>query len=495
MRLRFRPALPQRIAAVLAAVAFSVCSTLAFAQAEMNLPAIGEPAGTVLDKNDEFAYGMMVERMERAEGQILDDPESQEYIDSLGTRLAAQSQMGAAHFHYYVIRQSDINAFSVPYHIFCNYGTILAIDNESELAAILAHETAHATQHHIAREIMAESHQTLAMAAEMIAAVLLGAVGGGAPAIEGGVAAAQGLAAADQLKFSRTVEEEADRIGMQYLYKAGFNPEAMADAFEILQQRYGYEDSLIPAFLIDHPVTSDRIADARARAAELPGQRHVKSSIDFGLIRARLRVITAGTSYDILGYFRKRLSERGPPTLADLYGEALAYMKVGQPKKAVQILKPLTVQYQQVTLLRSALGQAEIAAGEKQAGLATFAEAERLFPRDLPLTVRYAQALIKTGDPQLANTLLNDLFNFVEPTPGQIQLIAQAAHDAGDEGDAHDYLGEYYISLGNLALAAEQLQFALKSPGITDVQRQRFAARLLQVRNAMADVKRHEEGG
>lgn len=493
MRWLIKNTLPRTLVFLLAVVAACAGPCVAFAQSEMDLPAIGEPAGAVLTPNDEYEYGLMVERTERAEGQILNDPETQAYIDSLGLRLAAQSQMGAAHFHYYVVNQSAINAFSVPYFIFCNYGTILAVQNESELAAILAHETAHDTQHHIAREIVAQSHRTLATAAEMLAAVLIGAAGGGAPAIEGGIAAAQGLNAAGQLKFSRTVEEEADRIGMQYLSKAGFDPEAMPEAFEILEQRYGYQEGLVPAFLQNHPVTSARIADARARAAQLPRPKHLKSSVDFGLIRARLRVITAPVDYDIIGYFRKRLAETGTPLLADQYGEALAYVKRGSPKKAVAILKPLVHRYEDVTLLRSALGRAEIAAGDTHAGLATFAQAETLFPRDVPLTVRYAQALIKTGDPKLANTLLNDLFNVYAPTPNQIQLIAQAASDAGDKGDAYDYMGEYYISNGNLELAAVQLQRALRVPHLTSVQRQRFAARLLQVRHAIAEV--HRESG
>ena len=503
MRPSTRSRLPHTVAALLAVVAFAASTSVALAQSEMSLPELGEPAGAIFGKNDEYEYGLMTERMERAEGQILEDPETQEYIQSLGTRLAAESQMGGANFHYYVIDQSEINAFSTPYFIFCNYGTILAMDNESELAAILAHETAHATQHHIAREIMAQTHQTLAMAAEMLAAVLVGAVGGGAPAIEGGIAAAQGLAVAQQLSFSRTVEEEADRIGMQYLSKAGFDPEAMPDAFELLEQRYGYEDALIPAFLQDHPVTSDRIAYSRARAALLPHPENLHSSIDFLLIRARLRVLTASQDFDVIGYFRSRLAS-GMATvsdatladarLADEYGLALAYLQRGQPKTAVQILKRLVENHQSVTLLLTALGQAEIAAGENRAGLATFAEGETLFPRNVPLTVRYAQALIKTGDPQLANNLLNDLFNVFEPTPSQIQLIARAAIDAGDKGDAYDYMGEYYISNGNLTLASYQLERALRAPNITDVQRQRFAARLLQVRDAMAEVRR-EKGG
>jgi len=358
---------------------------------------------------------------------------------------------------------------------------------------VLAHETAHDTQHHIAREIQAQSRQTLTTAAAMLAAILIGAAGGGAPAIEGGIAAAQGLAAQEQINFTRGEEEEADRVGMQYLSEAGYDPEGMPDFFETLQQRYGYEQGLIPQFLLDHPVTSDRIADARARAAHLERPTNLKDSVDYSLIKERLRVLTASEDYDILGYYRKRLETRSP-TLADQYGEAIALLKANRPTDAVEVLEPLVTQYQSVTLLRSALGQAQIAAGQVQDGLTTFSQAERLFPRNVPLTVRYAEALIKVRRPKEAQRLLDDLFNTFDPTPQQIQLIAQAASDAGDSGDAYDYMGEYYISNGNLSLATEQLELALRQPRLTNVQRERFEARLAEVRDFLAQYRRENHG-
>ncbi len=485
--------LRHKLAVFLGVAVFAACSTAALAQAEMDLPDMGSSARAAFGKNDELAYGMMVEREMRAENQILEDPETQDYIQSLGTRLAAQSQMGAANFHYYVIDDPELNAFSVPYYIFCNSGLILATESESQLAGVLAHETAHDTQHHIAREIQAQTRQTLTAAAAMLAAVLIGAAGGGAPAIEGGIAAAQGMAMQEQINFTRGEEEEADRVGMQYLSEAGFDPEGMPDFFETLQQRYGYEQDLIPKFLLDHPVTSDRIADARARAAHLDRPANLKDSVNYTLIRERLRVLMASEDYDILGYYRQRLETR-TPSLADQYGEAIALIKANRPTDAVEVLEPLVVQNQSVTLLRSALGEAQVAAGQIHDGLATFSQAETLFPRNVPLTVRYAEALIKIGRPKEAQKILDDLFNNVDPTPRQIQLIAQAASDAGDKGDAYDYMGEYYISNGNLPLASQQLELALRQPRLTNVQRERFQARLAEVRDFLAEYRRENHG-
>jgi predicted Zn-dependent protease len=118
--------------------------------------------------------------------------------------------------------------------LFIQRGLLEAADNESQLAGVLAHEMAHITQHHLARSVTAQSQQAITSAAAMLAAIILGAVGGGGggQAIEGGMAAAQGLAAQQQINYTRSNEEEADRVGIGYLYSAGFNTSGMADFFE-----------------------------------------------------------------------------------------------------------------------------------------------------------------------------------------------------------------------------------------------------------------------
>jgi beta-barrel assembly-enhancing protease len=491
----FVPKLPQKLIVFFGLAAFAAASTLAIAQSEADLPEIGRPGGDIITRDDAYGIGMMVLRELRAQGVVMEDPESTEYIQSLGTRLAAQSLDGAAHFHYFIYDDSELNAFAIPGgYVFCNYGLILATETESELAGVLGHETAHVTQHHFERQVRASTRQTLTAAAAMLAAIVVGALGGGAPAVEGGIAAAQGMLAQQQINFTRQDENEADRIGMGYLAAAGFDPEGMPDFFEKFEQRYGYEQSLIPKFLQDHPVFPERIADARARAAFLGRPKNLRDSVSYGLVKERLRVITATEDYDILGYYQRRLSDEMVPSLSDQYGQALALLKLNRPKESISILQPLVAHNQGAILLRSALGQAQVAAGEVQAGLQTFADAEVLFPRNVPLTVRYAESLIKAGQPKQAHDLLDDLFNNAEPTPQQIQLIARAASAAGDTGDAYDYMGEYYISNGNLMLATQQFQLALAAPHLTNVQRERFRARLAEVRDFLAEERRANHG-
>ncbi len=105
--------------------------------------------------------------------------------------------------------------------------------------------------------------------------------------------------------------------------------------------------------------------------------------------------------------------------------------------------------------------------------------------------MHYAETLMKLGKPAQAHALLLDLFNNVDPTPPQIQLTASAASAAGDNGDAYYYMGEYNLANGQLGLANQELELALAVPNLSNVQRERFRARLQQVRGWMRDQQGH----
>ena len=454
-----------------------------------DLPDLGSPADTILSKTDEFRLGAMVAKELRDQNALLEDPEVNEYLTSVEQRLAAQSAEGGRGFQSFMVKDTEINAFAVPGgYLFVNSGLLLASDTESELAAVMAHETAHDTQRHIARAIRAQSQQSLTTAAAMIAAILLGAMAGGGQATEGAIVAAQGLAIQQQINFSRDEEAEADRVGMGYLYGAGFDPNAMGDMFETLGRSLGLAETYIPSMLINHPVTRDRIAEARARAAQFP-PRKGKDSLSFQLIRERVRVLTATGDIDMAAQYAQKIAH-GENTLGNRYGEGLALMTGNHADQAVKILAPLLQQHEQLTLLYDALGQAQAKAGQLDAAIATFRKGQELFPRNVPLTVRYAETLMANNRPGEAHTMLLDLFNMVPPTADQIRLTALAASAAADPGDAYFYMGEYQLANGDLQLAVQQYQLALASPNISLIQRQRYLARLEEVRDFLMSTRK-----
>ena len=144
-------------------------------------------------------------------------------------------------------------------------------------------------------------------------------------------------------------------------------------------------------------------------------------------------------------------------------------------------------------MLQSTLGQALMSAGDTEEALAVFRRALNLSPRNIPLTMRYAEALMKADQAKTAHAVLLDLFNNVAPTPEQIRFTALAASSAGDTGDAAYYMSEYHIATGNLPLSVAQLEMALAAPKITAVQRSRYQARLDEVREALfSDRKRRK---
>jgi predicted Zn-dependent protease len=149
--------------------------------------------------------------------------------------------------------------------------------------------------------------------------------------------------------------------------------------------------------------------------------------------------------------------------------------------------------YPQVPMLQATLGAALMGAGDTDEALATFRRGLLLSPRNIPLTMRYAEALLKSNDAKTAHAVLLDLFNNVAPTPEQIRFTALAASSAGDTGDAAYYMSEYHISTGNLPLSVNQLEMALAAPNITGVQRSRFQARLDEVREAMFTGRRKRD--
>ncbi len=471
------------------ALLLAAVATVAAAQNARNeLPDIGTPADAVLNRGDEFNIGLMVVRGLRDQGQILEDPEVADYLQSLGSRVAAQTGDAGQGFQFFVVREQDINAFALPGgFVGVNQGLMLATANESQLASVLAHETAHVTQRHIARSLRQQGRTGLASAAALLAAILIGAAGGGGDAVQGAIAMAQGAAQQQTINFTRANEEEADRVGMGFLAAAGFDPQGMADFFETLGRRNSMSSptQYVPSLLQSHPVTSDRIAEARERAAQFPRTRQPESQ-SYAFARERVRVISAPPEADLRPYYQSRRQNR-TLTAAERYGEALAEAQAGERDAAIATLRELGKKYPTLPMVQSALGQTLADGGRSEEALATLGSAVAVSPRNVPLSIRYAQALMRAGHNREAHTLLLDLFNNVPPTPSQIRLIALAASAAGDSGDAYYYMGEYHISSGDLPLAINQLELALAAPNITPVQRARYAARMKEIRDALRE--------
>jgi predicted Zn-dependent protease len=455
---------------------------------ETDLPELGSPANAAITLEDEYGAGLMYVREMREQNVLLEDPEVTEYIQSVGHKLSSNAEEGQHQFTYFVIKDPTLNAFAIPGgFIFVNSALFLATENENELAGILAHETAHVTQRHIARGIIDQSKAGLVSAAAMLAAILIGATAGrGNPgAVEAGVLGTEGAAIQHQINYTRTQEFEADRVGIYTMSAAGFDPLGMATAFAALERGSPNPDRIRQVeFLINHPVTADRIAEARDRAAQIGRIRH-EDTLSYGLMRERVRSLV-GDPKVAIQYYNDLIKNGAGTTLAERYGRAVAYIAAREPQPAIQQLQTLLAEYPKVTQLYGALGQAYLVNGQDKESVGILQKALSLFPRNVPITIRLAETYMHANQNKEAHLLLLDLFDVVDPTPDQARLIAKAANAAGDTADSYYYLSDFYIMTGDLNKASTQLQLALGLPGLNPIQRARFSALLEEVHTALA---------
>ena len=467
------------------------------APAQEQLPEMGTAGGSALSLEDEYRLGRMVMRGLRESGQLVEDPEIGEYLQSVGLRLSSLAQDGNRSFNFFLVKDPAINAFALPGgFIGIHSGLLMETANESELAGVLSHEIAHVTQRHIARRLESQSRTSLVSAAAMLAAILLGSVAGGNASM-GAVSAVQGLTAQQQINFTRENEYEADRVGIGTLAAAGFDPNAMPSFFDTMGRRTQLGPNGMPELLRTHPVTSARIAESKGRASQYPPV-DPGESLSYSLMKERVRVLTTPAGSDPREYYESTIENEPDASIAQIYGRALAQVMAGDPASAIPALEKLRAGRTDVLQFHTALGQAQLAAGDVRGALATLEKARELAPRNVPVTMRYAEALMRSSRPKRAHEVLLDLFNNVPPTQDQIRQTAMAANAAGDVADAYSYMAEYHLMSADLPLAMNQLELALSVPNITEVQRRRYSARLNELREALpkerARLARPDEG-
>jgi predicted Zn-dependent protease len=320
----------------------------------------------------------------------------------------------------------------------------------------------------------------------MLAAILLGATAGrnNPGATEGAILATQSAAIQHQINYTRTQEYEADRIGIGTMAAAGYDPLGMASFFEQLGRNSASPDRVKQVeFLMDHPLSADRVAEARNRAEQI-GRIYHTESLSYELMRERLRSLT-GNPQVVREHYASLVKNGAGLTVEERYGRAVADIYVRKPAAAIPELKALLEEYPKVTQFYGALGEAYLANGQVKESQAVLEKAQTLFPRNVPLTIRLADTLMHAGDNKRAQLILDDLFNQVEPTPNQAKLIAKAANAAGDVADSYYYMAYYYLMNGDPMMASNELQLALGQPDLNAIQRARISAMLEQVRAAM----------
>lgn len=454
---------------------------LTFAAGNSDLPDFGDSAGSVVSPEFERRLGKIFLNQVRHVERVVNDPEVESYIQSIGYQLASHSDNTERSFTFFVVNNTAINAFAGPGGVIgINSGVILNSANESELAAVMAHEIAHVTQRHLARMFEQADLLSIPTAAAMVGAILVAVVNpeAGAAALAG----VSGLTAQSQINFTRANEEEADRVGMQTLVRADFNPRGMPAFFETLQRISRYSQSAAPEFLRSHPLTTSRIADSIARAETYPTKEYSNTS-SYELIRYKLLVESIKTAKEAAKQLRTELNKHEgskKEKLSIRYGLAYAYIKDSDFTRAKQqidiLLKddPDKIAY----LLLAAKSQTE--QSNYEAAFTILKKAYLLFPDYKPVVITYSRALLDVKRAKEARKILKNFERHYSHDLNTFSLLGQAEAMLGNEIETAFIQAEYYFLAANTKLAIDKLKFIKQQYKLDYYQEQRATARLTE---------------
>ena len=441
---------------------FCLLSSQVNAQKLNELPTLGDTASGTVSPELEHRLGRAWLKMLRARTDVVDDPLINDYLKYLVFSLAEHSQLKDRRLEFVIVNAPELNAFAVPGGIIgVNAGLFTYAQTEQEFAAVIAHELAHLSQRHYSRGVeQAKRNQIPSMAALLASVVIAATVGGDA-----GIAAMSATQAAlldSKLRFSRQNEREADRIGLQTMVAAGMDPGQMAAMFERMLASQRLAGSRPPEFLLSHPVTESRVADARNRAKQFP-KGNYRDNLEYYLMRSRIALSLAPNPTVAINRFKDDLDNPNEVLRkAAYYGLALAYSRDRQGDRANETLQKLIDS--DPSRISYVVAAAEINHQPRQ-----LPKAERLLRRHLllspdnyPLSYQLSKNLTRQKRFKEATQLLTQMSADHPNNPLVWHDLAEVAGLEGDIIAVHRARAEYFMLTGRLDSALKQLEFAQK---------------------------------
>ncbi len=443
--------------AILLALLIALC--LPAVAADIRLPALGDSSSALISPQQEDELGRAWLMAFRRQVRTHDDPQLQHYLEALLARLAAHSELADRNLQLIVVANASINAFAVPGGVVgVHTGLLEQARTEHQLASVLTHELAHLSQRHFARRLDAQRRSSAVGLAGLLTGLVLAATVGG----DAGMAAMTASQAAmldEALRYSRQNEQEADRIGIETLYRAGMDPEGAPHMFERMLAATRYTGQRPPEFLLSHPLTESRVADVRARVAKYP-QRQYPDNLDYQLMRARVQLAAAERPEHAAARFRDQLTSGGLTKIAARYGLALALSAQGAHDEARQQLEELLETSPDHHLYRMASIALSRAAGATETAIAQARQLTEELPDYYPARAVLAASLTDAHRYGEAEKVLEGL---AADRPGDPQIwfdLAETSGLAGDIAGVHLARAEYFVLIGVFDKARRHLNYA-----------------------------------
>ena len=524
-----------RLFGFLMSTCFIFCLGVVGARAAASaLPEMGSSAEVLLTPAQQADFGALLLAQLNQRGDVVVDPLLTAWLKEISNRLQSHSSQPHQSFTLFLLRDREINAFAtLGGYIAINAGLILTTDNESELSAVIAHEMAHITQHHMLRSVERAQRDQLPVLVGLLAVLAAAKQSHGpshADATMAGISGAFGLLEQRQINYTRTQEAEADRIGIRTLAQSGNDPQAMATFFQRLEWTTRTDDSgeQAPAYLRTHPLTSTRISEAKARAEQLHAvyeraqarwlesddasaladpllPRHLQFSAKaalhktadentFAWAKERLRVLVSPNLTETIHTYEKQSNQtKGQLTPAQRYGLALArVLSHTRIDEAIALLQNLTREYPVNHWVALLLAHALDQNGQHAAATRQIETILRLSPDQAEITLSLAQILNERATKasgKYAERLLRPLFPSFKQDLTTVETYARACALAGDNDDASEAYAEVTYLQGHPEQALMQLQ-ALLGRDVDYTTHARIEARIAALTPEVLELRR-----
>ncbi|MDI9220187.1 M48 family metallopeptidase [Pantoea sp. EA-12] len=456
-----------------------------------NLPDMGTTAGSTLSINQELQIGDFYVRQLRASAPLINDPLLNQYINELGQRLVSHANSVRTPFHFFLIQNDELNAFAFfGGNVVLHSSLFRYTDNESQLASVMAHEISHVTQRHLARAMEEQKRNAPLTWVGALGSILLAIA-----SPQAGMAALTGTLAGTQqgmISFTQSNEQEADRIGIQVLQRAGFDPQAMPAFLQKLADQSRFS-SKPPEILLTHPLPDSRLADARNRANQMRPVV-VQSSEGFYMAKVRsLGMYATGRNQltdDLLNEYAKGNSRE---QMASQYGKAVQFLQAKSFDNAKKIIAPMLAKQPDNIWFLDIMTDIDIGLNQPQQAISMLTSAKGSNTNPV-LQLNLANAYVEAKQPANASRILNR-YTFAHPDDVNAwDLLAQASAAQGLRDEELSARAEGLALNGQLDQAITTLSSASAQVPLGSLKQARYDARIDQFRELQKRFRQYQKG-
>ena len=423
---------------------------------DLLLPELGDRVSGAVSSSQEKIIGKEFLKQVYFQAPLISDPLIQEYTELLIYRLSEFSEVKDREFTIILIDDASLNAFAAPGGIIgVNGGLFLNADNEGQFASVLSHELAHLSQRHFARNVLNAKDRSLTSSLAIISSIALALISNNPQAM----AVGQAFLQSQSLRYSRLFEKEADRVGFANLVRAGYDPKSMGEMFENMNDLRRLAGEAPPEFLLTHPLSSSRINDALNAAKGLSDEGTKKDSLEYSLIKSRLKVLYETIPAQSIRYFNADIREQ--KTDSSIYGLALAFSANNNFSDSINLINLLINKYPKNLFLNTSKVEILMKAKNYNQALKLANEFLEISPKNYPLTINKSKVLLEMNRFFESEEIIRDLLIKRNEDHQLWLLLSEIQRSSKNIVGYHQSRAEYFLLLGQNEEALSQLEFAL----------------------------------